>query len=207
MIEILHRLPRPNVNSPSWSWLVAVCINRKKTCLWRQYASVPKSFNMKSVILNPSLYICIRLYLSTVTSLIVTFVNLLDFCSLAHARLFSPTFTHLSWECQWLGVFVVEHGLEVAHCFGKTILISLLVCRPRDWGVVFAVESAEETDTHLTFTMHSKCSCIPRTKFPPLLNIGLQLFIVVWLAAEASLRYPPPPSLFSGGGFKGRSHA
>lgn len=63
-----------------------------------------------------------------------TFASLLAFRSLGHGRLVSLTFTRLSGECQWLGVFAVEHDLEVAHCFGKTMLISLLDRRPCDWG-------------------------------------------------------------------------
>jgi len=53
------------------------------------------------------------------------------------------------------------------------------------------VESVEEVETQLTFIMHSKCSCILLTKFPPQLNIGCRLFIVVWLAAWVSLRFSP----------------
>ncbi len=98
------------------------------------------------------------------------------------------------YECQSLRVCGQGRGLlEVAHCFGKQCLSPPLSVdiggRKQSSGL--AAQSVEEVQTQLTFIMHSKCSCILLTKFPPQLNIGCRLFIVVWLAAWVSLRFFP----------------
>lgn len=95
---------------------------------------------------------------------------------------FHTLYSNSTYEFQSLRVCGQGRGiLEVAHCFGKQCLSPPLSVDigGRKQSSELAAQSVEEVQTQLTFIMHSKCSCILLTKFPPQLNIGCRLFIVV----------------------------